>query len=114
MDQIQAHWKRKIVLFFISQGITLFGSALVQFAIVWYVTLKTTSGAWVAALTICSRRVVTPRRQTHGPRARQTRCARPGPGDIGALEWLGCLEIRRRTALLADVRQEARTRASSS
>ena len=54
MDQIQAHWKRKIVLFFISQGITLFGSALVQFAIVWYVTLKTTSGAWVAALTICS------------------------------------------------------------
>lgn len=54
MDQIQAHWKRKIVLFFISQGITLFGSALVQFAIVWYVTLKTTSGVWVAALTVCS------------------------------------------------------------
>ena len=47
-------WKRKAILFFISQGITLFGSMLVQFAIVWYVTLKTSSGAWVAALTVCS------------------------------------------------------------
>ncbi|MEA4914372.1 MAG: MFS transporter [Christensenella sp.] len=54
MDQIQTNWKRKVILFFISQGITLFGSALVQFAIVWYVTLKTTSGVWVATLTICS------------------------------------------------------------
>lgn len=47
-------WKRRTILFFISQGITLFGSMLVQFAIVWYVTLKTASGAWVAALTVCS------------------------------------------------------------
>ena len=54
MEQIQPNWKRRTILFFISQGITLFGSMLVQFAIVWYVTLKTTSGAWVAALTICS------------------------------------------------------------
>lgn len=54
MEQINPNWKRKTVLFFISQGITLFGSSLVQFAIVWYVTLTTTSGAWVAALTVCS------------------------------------------------------------
>lgn len=54
MEQIQPNWKRSTLLFFISQGVTLFGSMLVQFAIVWYVTLKTTSGAWVAALTICS------------------------------------------------------------
>ena len=54
MEQIDSHWKRRTILFFISQGVTLFGSALVQFAIVWYVTLKTTSGAWVAALTVCS------------------------------------------------------------
>lgn len=54
MDPIDTHWKRKIVLFLVSQGVSLFGSALVQFAIVWYVTLKTTSGAWVAVLTICS------------------------------------------------------------
>ncbi len=54
MEQINSHWKRRTILFFISQGVTLFGSMLVQFAIVWYVTLKTTSGSWVAALTVCS------------------------------------------------------------
>jgi len=47
-------WKKKTITFLISQGVTLFGSSLVQFAIVWYVTLKTSSGAWVSALTICS------------------------------------------------------------
>ncbi|MFA5341246.1 MAG: MFS transporter [Clostridia bacterium] len=47
-------WKRKTILFLSSQVVTLFGSSLVQFAIVWYITLKTSSGAWVSALTICS------------------------------------------------------------
>ncbi len=47
-------WKRKTILFLSSQAVTLFGSSLVQFAIVWYITLKTSSGAWVSALTICS------------------------------------------------------------
>lgn len=47
-------WKKKTSIFLISQGITLFGSSVVQFAIVWDVTLKTSSGAWVSALTICS------------------------------------------------------------
>ena len=47
-------WKKKTITFLVSQGITLFGSSLVQFAIVWYVTLKTSSGVWVSALTICS------------------------------------------------------------
>jgi len=47
-------WKKKTITFLISQGVTLFGSSLVQFAIVWYVTLKTSSGVWVSALTICS------------------------------------------------------------
>ena len=47
-------WKKRTILFFVSQSITLFGSTLVQMAIVWYVTLRTASGAWVAAFTICS------------------------------------------------------------
>lgn len=47
-------WKRKTILFFISQSITLFGSTLVQMAIVWYVTLQTSSGSWVAAFSVCS------------------------------------------------------------
>lgn len=42
---------KKAALFIASQSITLFGSSLVQFAIVWYVTLQTSSGIWVSALT---------------------------------------------------------------
>ena len=54
MEQAQNHWKRKTLLFLISQCITLFGSMIVQMSIIWYVTLKTSSGGWVAAFTICS------------------------------------------------------------
>lgn len=41
-------------MFLASQCITLFGSTLVQMAIVWYVTLKTSAGVWVAVFTICA------------------------------------------------------------
>lgn len=51
---INSSWKSKTILFLISQCITLFGSTLVQMAIVWYVTLQTSSGAWVAAFTVCA------------------------------------------------------------
>lgn len=47
-------WKKKAILFLGSQCVTLFGSSLVQFAIVWYVTLTTSSGTLVSALTVCS------------------------------------------------------------
>jgi DHA3 family macrolide efflux protein-like MFS transporter len=42
-------WQKKTALFMISQGLSLFGSMLVQYAIIWFVTLSTQSGA---ALTI--------------------------------------------------------------
>lgn len=54
MAGIQSNWKKRIILFFVSQCITLFGSQIVQMAIVWYVTLQTNSGAWVAAFSVCS------------------------------------------------------------
>ena len=54
MDEKQITWKRQAMLFLISQCITLFGSTLVQMAIVWYVTIQTSSGVWVAAFTVCS------------------------------------------------------------
>ena len=54
MDQTQNNWKRKTLLFLASQCITLFGSMIVQMSIIWYVTMKTSSGGWVAAFTICS------------------------------------------------------------
>lgn len=55
MNQTQtADWKRRIFLFLVSQSITLFGSTLVQMAVVWYATMRTSSGAWVAAFTVCA------------------------------------------------------------
>ena len=54
MSAQPSNWKSKAILFLISQSITLFGSTLVQMAIVWYVTLQTSSGVWVAAFTICA------------------------------------------------------------
>ena len=54
MNQTQNNWKRKTLLFLASQCITLFGSMIVQMSIIWYVTLKTSSGGWIAAFTICS------------------------------------------------------------
>lgn len=39
--------KKKTMIFLTSQAVTLFGSTLVQMAIVWYVTLNTGEGAFV-------------------------------------------------------------------
>lgn len=54
MGKAWEDWKKRIVLFFAGQCITLFGSQIVQMAIVWYVMLRTNSGAWVAAFSVCS------------------------------------------------------------
>lgn len=35
------HWKRRIVLFLSSQSISMFGSSLVQYAIMWHVVIQT-------------------------------------------------------------------------
>lgn len=47
-------FKKRAALFLTSQGVTLFGSSVVQFAIIWYVTLLTSSGVWVSALTVAA------------------------------------------------------------
>ena len=54
MEQTQNNWTGKTMLFLVSQCITLFGSMIVQMSIIWYVTLQTSSGGWIAAFTICS------------------------------------------------------------
>ena len=53
-DTQRCGWQKRILLFLSSQCITLFGSTLVQMALVWYATIQTASGAWVAAFTVCS------------------------------------------------------------
>lgn len=42
-------WKRRVALFLGAQTISLFGSSIVQFAIMWYLTLELKSG-WVITL----------------------------------------------------------------
>lgn len=46
-------WKQRTTWFLGSQGISLFGSTLVQMAVIWHVTMQTQSGVWVSAFTIC-------------------------------------------------------------
>lgn len=47
-------WRRNAILFITSQGITLFGSSIVQMAIIWQVALETSSGFWMTILTLSS------------------------------------------------------------
>jgi DHA3 family macrolide efflux protein-like MFS transporter len=39
--------------FMISQNVSMFGSSVVGYAIIWHVTLETSSGIWMAVATIC-------------------------------------------------------------
>lgn len=50
----QEQWRRKTAAFLAGQGISLFGSQLVQMALIWHVTLKTSSGVWVTVLTMAA------------------------------------------------------------
>lgn len=50
---IMEHWKQKISLFLTSQAISLLGSSLVQYAIIWYITLTTQSGVMMTLSTLC-------------------------------------------------------------
>ena len=38
------NWEKNIIIFLASQTISLFGTSLVQYAIIWFITLKTQSG----------------------------------------------------------------------
>lgn len=46
------NWKTHTVLFLASQNISLFGSAVVGYAIVWHITLQTASGLWMMLATL--------------------------------------------------------------
>lgn len=47
------NWIQTITRFLTAQTISLFGSSLVQYAIVWYVTLSTSSGRMLTVSTVC-------------------------------------------------------------
>ncbi|MRN56289.1 MFS transporter [Paenibacillus sp. LC-T2] len=48
-----SNWKKNIILFLTSQTLSLFGSSLVQYAILWYITLNTQSGVMMTISIIC-------------------------------------------------------------
>lgn len=47
------NWKKNVILFLGSQTISLFGSSLVQYAIMWYITLNTQSGIMMTLYIVC-------------------------------------------------------------
>lgn len=47
-------WQKKTARFLFSQTLSLFGSSLVQFAIIWHITLTTGSGAMMTLVTLFS------------------------------------------------------------
>lgn len=53
MSLNQSSWKNAVARFLTAQTISLFGSSLVQYAIVWYITLTTSSGLMLTLSTLC-------------------------------------------------------------
>lgn len=51
MDNI--NWKKTTTKFLTAQTISLFGSSVVQYAIIWYITLSTSSGVMMTISTLC-------------------------------------------------------------
>lgn len=47
-------WKKETIVFLVSQGISLFGSSMVNFAIVWYISLTTSSGMMITIAILTS------------------------------------------------------------
>ncbi len=52
VSQIPDRWVRNVVIFMTSQTISMFGSFLVQYAIMWHLTLTTKSGLVLALATV--------------------------------------------------------------
>ena len=52
--KINKTWKFSALLFLISQNISLFGSSIVGYAVIWHITLETSSGFWMMLATIFS------------------------------------------------------------
>lgn len=53
MIQGKENWLKNITLFLSSQTISLFGSSIVQYAMMWYITLTTESGVMMTLYILC-------------------------------------------------------------
>ncbi|TCN19719.1 transmembrane secretion effector [Mesobacillus foraminis] len=52
-NKIKENWLKNIILFLSSQTISLFGYSLVQYAIMWHITLTTESGLMMTLYILC-------------------------------------------------------------
>ena len=52
-DATYGNWKKNVSLFLGSQFISMFGSSLVQYAVMWYITLNTQSGVMMTIYILC-------------------------------------------------------------
>lgn len=50
---INTNWKKNVTRFIAGQSISLFGSSLVMFVIIWYITIETASGIMMTIATLC-------------------------------------------------------------
>lgn len=48
------NWKKTILTFMISQTVSLLGSMLIMYTIMWYVTLSTQSGIMITIMALCN------------------------------------------------------------
>lgn len=53
-DPAPANWKRNVAVFLSGQVVSLFGSMVVQYAVMWYVTLETRSGVAIALYAVAA------------------------------------------------------------
>ena len=53
-ERVIGFMEKRITIFLISQNLSLFGSSVVGFAIIWHIALETSSGFWMMLATICS------------------------------------------------------------
>src|SRR3989339_612452 len=49
-----SNWKKLVATFMISQTVSLLGSMLVMYSMMWYVTLNTQSGVMMTIMVLCS------------------------------------------------------------
>ena len=54
IESKSTHWKREIALYLLSQSTTVFGSSVVSFAIVWHITLMTSSSVMLTISILCT------------------------------------------------------------
>ena len=53
MKKLNETWKKNVIIFLSGQTISLFGSLLVQYAISWYIVLRTQSGVIMTIAIVC-------------------------------------------------------------